>query len=150
MTTFVESRRASRTPWHLWVVGGLLLLWNGFGVFDFTMSLTQGEPYLRSMGMTDPQIAYFNTMPAWTWVAWIAGVGGGLLGALTLLLRRRWAVPAFVVSLLGLLAGWVYAFGLSNGAEVMGAYLPMQMVIFVACVIQLAYAWWLLRRSVLR
>jgi hypothetical protein len=72
MTTFVDSRRGSRAPWHLWVVGVLTLLWNGFGVYDFTMSLTQGEPYLRSMGMSDAQITYFNGMPSWTWVAWIA------------------------------------------------------------------------------
>jgi hypothetical protein len=150
MTTFVDSRRGSRAPWHLWVVGVLTLLWNGFGVYDFTMSLTQGEPYLRSMGMSDAQITYFNGMPSWTWVAWIAGVGGGLVGSILLLLRRRLALYAFAVSLLGLLAGWVYAFGMSNGAEVMGKFLPMQFVIMAACLLQLAYAWWLSRRGVLR
>ena len=42
-----------KTPWHLWLVAGLALLWNGFGAFDSFMSLTQGDPYLRSMGMTE-------------------------------------------------------------------------------------------------
>ena len=150
MTTYVQSSRSARAPWHLWVVGALALLWNGFGVYDFIMSMTQGEPYLRSMGMTEAQIAYFNAMPSWTWVAWIVGVGGGFAGAILLLLRRRWALHAFVLSLLGLLASWVYTFALSNGAEVMGAQLPMQFVIMGVCLALAAYAWWVTRRGLLR
>lgn len=41
---------------------------------------------------------YIYTLPAWTWVAWCIGVFGGLLGAVLLLMRRRFAVWAFVVS----------------------------------------------------
>ena len=25
-----------KTPWHLWVVGVLALLWNGFGAYDLS------------------------------------------------------------------------------------------------------------------
>ena len=33
----------TKTPWHLWLVGVVSLLWNGFGGYDFIMSTTQGE-----------------------------------------------------------------------------------------------------------
>jgi hypothetical protein len=55
-----------------------------------------------------------------------------------LLLRRRWAVPAFVVSLLGLLAGWVYAFGHVQRRRGDGQVLPMAVRrIMGACLLQL-------------
>ena len=139
-----------RTPWHLWVVGVVALLWNGFGCTDFTMTQTRGDAWLTSMGMTEPQLAYFHAMPAWTHVAWGVGVWGGLLGAILLLLRRKWATPVFVASFLGWLAGAIYAFGLSDGLEAMGSAWPMQIVIGAACVFFVWYAWTLGKKGVLR
>ena len=40
-----ETSMTKSTPWHLWVVGVVSLLWNAFGGYDFIMSATQGETY---------------------------------------------------------------------------------------------------------
>ena len=140
----------TKTPWHLWLVGVVSLLWNGFGGYDFIMSTTQGETYWRASGMTQPMIDYYNAMPTWMYGPWIIGVWGGLLGGILLLLRRKWATPVFVVSFLGWLAGAIYAFGLSNGLETMGSMWPMQIVIGSACVFFIWYAWAMGKRGVLR
>lgn len=137
-------------PWHLWVVGVIALLWNGFGCFDMIMSLGRGEAWFRQMGMTEAQIAYFNAMPAWTFAAWGLGVFGGAIGALLLLLRRRWAPHAFALSLLGWLAGVVYAVFLSDGIAAMGSAWPMQIVIGAVCVFLVWYAWTMAKRGWLR
>lgn len=139
-----------RTPWHLWVVGVLAALWNGFGCFDYFMTQTRRDEWFAQVGMTEAQLAYFNTMPAWTHAAWAIGVWGGLLGAVLLLLRRKWALPVFVVSFLGWAAGAVYAFALSDGMEAMGSMWPMQIVIGAACVFFIWYAWMLGKKAVLR
>ncbi|KQY82042.1 MULTISPECIES: hypothetical protein [unclassified Brevundimonas] len=139
-----------RTPWHLWIVGILAALWNGFGCIDYVMTQTRQDEWFAQMGMTEAQIAYFNAMPAWTHGAWAIGVWGGLLGAILLLLRRKWATPVFVISFLGWLAGAVYAFALSGGMEAMGPMWPMQIVIGGACVFFIWYAWMLGKRGVLR
>ena len=141
--------RGARTPWHLWVVGVLAALWNGFGCFDYIMTQTRRDEWFVQMGMTEAQLTYFNAMPAWTHAAWAIGVWGGLLGALLLLLRRKWATPVFVVSFLGWLAGAVYAFALSDGIEAMGPMWPMQIVIGAACVFLIWYAWTMSKRGVL-
>src|SRR5690606_28460329 len=39
------------TPTHLWVVGILSLLWNGFGAYDYTMSHVGGLAYFETMGL---------------------------------------------------------------------------------------------------
>lgn len=139
-----------KTPWHLWVVGVVGVLWNAFGCWDYTMTQLKGEEHLRSFGMTDVQIAYFDATPAWAHGAWAIGVWGGVLGAVLLLVRRKWAFHAFVVSFLGWLAGIVYAFGMSNGMEAMGSMWPMQIVIGAACVFFIWYANMMSTKGVLR
>ena len=140
----------TRTPWYLWVVGIVAALWNGFGCYDYVMTQTNRDQWFEQMGMTPDQLAYFNAMPSWTHAAWAIGVWGGLLGAILLLLRRKVAVPVFVLSFLGWLAGAVYAFGMSNGMEVMGDMWWMQLIIGAACVFFVWYAWTMSKKGVLR
>jgi hypothetical protein len=98
----------ARTPWHLWVVGVLSLLWNAFGCYDYTMTKLNGAKYMSAMGMSDEAIAYMAAMPAWLTVFWALGVWGSLAGSVLLLLRSRHAVTAFVVSLVGLAVSQFY------------------------------------------
>ncbi|HZV84721.1 MAG TPA: hypothetical protein VFF48_07015 [Brevundimonas sp.] len=140
----------ARAPWHLWIVGVVTMLWNGFGCFDYIMTQTRKDEWFAQMGMTEAQVAYFDAMPAWTHAAWAIGVWGGLLGGILLLLRRKWATPVLVVSFLGWLAGAIYAFGMSDGLKVMGPMWPMQIVIGGACVFFIWYAWTMSKKGVLR
>ncbi len=142
---------ASRTPWHLWVVGLIGIPWNGFGVFDYLGTQMRGEAHLREFGMTDAQIAYMDAMPAWMTAVWAIGVWGALLGTLLLLLRNRLAVPVFAASLLAFVASLIYPYFLSNGAELMGETAGiMNAVIFAGCLFFLLYARAMARRGVLR
>jgi len=140
-----------KTPWHLWVVGVVAVAWNAFGCWDYTMTHLKGEAHLRAFGMTDAQIAYFDAMPAWTHATWAIGVWGGLLGAVLLLLRRRWALHAFVLSFLGFVGGLIYSYGLSDASAVMGpnAWM-MNALIGGACILFIWYAWAMAKRGVLR
>lgn len=141
------------TPWHLWVVGLAGIPWNGFGAYDYFMTLTGGEEYLRAFGMNDAQIAYFHAMPAWITAIWAIGVWGALLGTLLLLLRQKSALPVFIVSFAAFLLSLVYTYVLSSGAEVMGDTVNMAMmnaVIAAGCVFFIWYAWAMTKRGVLR
>ena len=142
---------ASRTPRHLWAVGVLALLWNGYGAYDYVMTNTGGEGYLRGTGFTDAQIAYFNAMPAWMTAVWAIGVWGGLLGAILLLVRRKLAYPVFAVSFVTILISMVYSYALSDGAEVMGtSYSIMSAVVALIGLGELLYARAMAKRGVLR
>ena len=97
-----------RTPAHLWIVGILSLLWNGFGCYDYLMTRTKGASYIDSMMHTDQGaaiMAYINGFPIWVSAAWGLGVWGGLLGSILLLMRSRHAVAAFAVSMIGAIIG---------------------------------------------
>lgn len=103
-----ESRAV---PVHLWIVGVLALLWNGFGCVDYMMTRTRNEDWLKSMmPELDPTVLYtwVDSFPIWAQIGWGLGVWMGLLGSALLLIRNRWAVHAFALSLIGAIIGLGY------------------------------------------
>lgn len=99
-----------KTPWHLWVVGGVSLVWNAFGALDYTMTKMRNAEYLA--GFTPEQQAWFASYPIWANVGWALGVWGSVLGSVLLLVRSRHAVTAFLLSLVGLAISCIYQFGM--------------------------------------
>jgi hypothetical protein len=141
----------ARTPWHLWVVGIVAILWNGFGAYDYVMTRLQGDAYMRTAGMTEAQIAHFNAMPVWMTAAWAIGVWGGVLGALLLLARSKWALHAFVASLAAFIVSLIYTYAMTNGAEIMGQQVMiMQGVILASCLFFVWYARRVTKQGLLR
>ena len=110
----------TKTPWHLWLIGVIALLFNAIGVFDFVMNMAQGAKYLTSAGMTPDQVAHYQQMPGWMMVVWAVGVFGAFGASILLLLRRKLALPVFVLSLAAFLVSLLYTYVLTNGGAVMG------------------------------
>ena len=152
----------SAVPWHLWVVGVIAVLWNAYGGYDYTMSMTQGATYMAASGMTPDQIAYYEAMPVWMTAIWAIGVWGGVLGSLLLLLRNKLAFPVFAVSFGAFVFSLLYTYGLSDGGKVMGFMMQdgvkaassmimiMQGVIAAGCAFFTGYAWTMSKKGVLR
>jgi hypothetical protein len=109
---------AAKTPWHLWVVGIVSLLWNAMGAMDFTMTHLKPDDWLKAF--TPEQVAYLQGFPLWSEVAWGVGTLGSLLGSVLLLLRMSAAFHLFAASLVGALFTSLYSFGLSDGLRIMG------------------------------
>lgn len=148
-----DTMMKAAPPWHLWAVGGLSLLWNGFGAYDFVMSVTQGEAYWRASGMNDAMIAYYNAMPVWMYAAWVVGVWGAVAGSILLLLRSRFAVHVFALSLIGavlsLLYGQVIDKAPAPPAELaVMAWMPYVIALIAAFLAW--YAWTMQKKGVLR
>lgn len=139
----------TRTPWHLWVVAIVALLWNSVGAVDYVMTQTRNAQYMASF--TPQQLAFFYSLPAWTIAAWATGVWGGLLGSLLLLFRKGIACWFFLASLIGVMLTNFQNYILSNGLEVMGGAgaLVFSAVIFVVAVGLYVYASALLKRGVI-
>lgn len=138
------AAEAGRTPWHLWVVAGLGVLWNLVGAFDYVMTQTRNEAYMGQF--TPEQLEYFYGFPAWVVALWALAVWGGLLGTILLLLRKRLAVPVLLISFLAMIATSLHNFVLSNGLEVIGGVgLAFSGLIFL-----IALGLWLYGRAMAR
>jgi len=135
------ARVSARTPWHLWIVAILGLLWNSIGAVDFTLTQLKNELYLKSC--TPEQLEYFSRIPLWVVGAWGLGVYGGFLGSIFLLLRRRWAVWTYGGSLVGAVLTPIYSYGMSDGLKIMGGGagpIVFSAVIVVIAALLLVYA----------
>ena len=131
------------TPKHLWVVGILSLLWNGFGAYDYTMSHVGGVDYFETMGLDAAAYTWFQDLPGWSVAAWAVGVWGSVLDSILLLLRSRHAQTAFLISIVGAVISFAYQFSSERPASLEGGMATiMPVVILVLIVAQ----WWYARR----
>ncbi|MEO1490233.1 MAG: hypothetical protein AAFR88_12485 [Pseudomonadota bacterium] len=102
-----------KTPWHLWAIGIVSLIWNAGGASDYLQVQLEVQSYLQQgaeMTGTSVEeiIAYNDAMPFWVNISWPFGVWGAIAGSLLLLLRSRFAGHAFVISLIGLAFTSIY------------------------------------------
>lgn len=120
------------------IVALIAVLWNAFGVFQYLSSVGLfGDPMA---GMKDVQRAAADSIPAAIIGAFAVGTFAGLIGSLGLLLRKRWALPILILSLLALIAleGWILF--LSGALEAFGgAGLPSIIIVVAALLAWLAY-----------
>ena len=145
----------ARAPAHLWIVGALALLWNAFGCYDYVMTRMRNTEYFEGMMPgTDPDavLAYIDSFPVWAQAGWGFGVWGGLAGAILLLIRNRYAVWAFALSLIGSILGLGYQLANPGGPaemhEGIGGVIPY--VIIAVAAFQAWYAWTQDKKGVLR
>jgi hypothetical protein len=99
----------SRPPAWFWIVAVLGLLWELFGV---AMYLMQVGVLPNSGQMSDAERSLMESSPMWVTGLFAIAVFAGALGALGLLLRRRWARPLLILSLIAVIlqfGGWLLA-----------------------------------------
>src|SRR6476646_5074726 len=145
-----------RTPVHLWIVGILSQLWNCFGAYDYVMTRTHNMEYLRTaMPGVDPKVglAWVEGMPMYAQFGWGLGVWFALLGSILLLIRSRWAVWSFGLSLLGALLSLGYQLLMAPpmpGATESPAMKVMPLFIIAVAIGLFLYARAMEKRGVLR
>jgi len=144
----VRGAPRARTPVHLWIVGVLALLWSLMGVVDYLATQTQWQPYMAAF--TPEQLDYFYGFPVWMVAAWAFAVWCGFAGTLGLLLRRRWAVWMYAVSLAGLAISTVYQYVFTDAASILGRVAAIfTVVIWAVAIFLLLYARAMAKRGVL-
>ncbi len=112
-----------------WIVSGLLFVWALIGDMAYLAQVTAD---LDELAKTDPiSASAFRTMPEWVWTAYAVAVWVGTLGAIALLLRRKWAVPLYAVSLIAVILQFGWTFLATQLIEAKGA----DVLIFPAVII---------------
>jgi len=125
----VQTDSTAQTPRHLWIVGIVTLIWNGFGALDYLLTQLRVEAYMAQF--SPEQLAYFYGFPAWADAAWALGVWGSVIGSTGLLLRQSWAQWVFAAALLGLAGTTLYTMVVTDGLDVMGGTGPLLFTLFI-------------------
>ncbi len=136
----MNVKLATKPPVWFWIVSVLALLWNLMGVMAYL-----GQAYMTEdmkAEYTSEQLVLIESTPAWVTAAFAIAVWGGLLGCIALLLRKKWAKPVLMLSLIAVLIQMAYSFFMTNAAEVygqvQGVVTPLIVIIIAVILVQFA------------
>lgn len=125
------TNKTKPATWY-WVVSVLALIWNLMGVLAYL-----GQAFITEemkAEYTAEQLTLLEGRPAWVTAAFAIAVWGGLLGCIALLIRKRWARPLLLVSLLGIVAQTGYNLFATNAAEIFGTLQGLVMPLIVVII----------------
>jgi len=119
-----------------WVISIALLLWGlGGASIYIAYFIETPEEFAETAETAANRQAYADyiaNIPFWAIAVGIIAAATRLLGAIGLLLRRAWALPLYIISVVFFLAALYRAFFLANVASVMsGVHITIELV-FVA------------------
>jgi len=115
----MTDNESTKPPAWFWIVSVVALLWNLLGAMMYL-----GQAFITDdvkAALPAEQLELLENTPAWATAAFAIAVWAGVLGCLALLLRKKWARPVLLLSLLGILVQMGYSFFMTNAAEVYGA-----------------------------
>lgn len=141
-----DASERPKTPWHIWPVGILALIWNGAGAGTIFLAQLGRLP-----GITADEAAYYAAQAGWFIAVTDIAVLSAMAGAIALLRRSRWAVLLFMLSILciGVTAAWDLGAGTSRMFANQGALIAT-LVIWLLAALELWYALAMRRRGILR
>ncbi len=108
-----------KAPMWFWIVSTMALVWNIVGVIAYL-----GQAYMTTEdleNMSSAERLLLESQPVWVTGAFAIAVWGGTLGCILLLLRKAWARPVLLISLMGIVAQISHTFFMSNTFEVYGS-----------------------------
>lgn len=135
-----------KTPWHVWVVGILALLWNASGAVTIMMAQAG---WLSDVSAAEA--AYYAAQPLWFVIVTDIALVGAVAAAIALLFRSRTAVWLFAVSLTAIVITNAYDFATGMSSSFINAgTLIVTCLIVVLAILELFYARAMAKRGVLR
>ena len=140
-----------RAPRHFWIIGIIMLLWNGMGAMDYVMTVSRNAGYLAQF--TPERLDFFDAFPAWAKGSWALAVWLYVIGTLLMLWRSRLAVRFLTSGFLFLIITTFHNLFLATvpALETMSTFEQIfALVIFVLAILQIVYAEYMRRAGVLR
>lgn len=129
-------------PKWVLIVGAVLILWNLGGASMFVLDMLRSPEEIAAMPAD--QQALWSQMPGWAWAAYCVGTFGGLLAAIGIVMRKKWAVHLALVSVIAVIVNFIPAFFMSEGVDV---WQP-QFYVFPLVILALALLmWWVAAKA---
>lgn len=139
----------AKVPVWFWIVAVILVLWNGYGVWDFIGTNFMADTYLQAY--TPEQQAYFTGFPMWFTVIWAVAILTAFFGAVALLIRNPLAVSLSFASVVLYILASICSLFVLGGMAVMGMVgLIFTVVLFLILLAQFWVARWAVGRGILR
>jgi hypothetical protein len=132
-------------PVSFWVISIALLLWGLGGASIYVAYFVETPEEFAQTAETaanrEAYADYIENIPYWSIAVGIIAALTRLVGAVGLLLRRAWALPLYVLSLVFFLAALYRAFVLASVADVMsGPHIAVELAFLTLSIFAIWFA----------
>ena len=133
----MEESLAIKPPKWFYIVAGVALVWNIMGVMAYLQDAMITEAEIAALPPVEQ--VYYQDIAVWAVSAYAFAVCAGFVGCVLLLLRKKWATPVLIVSLLGVLVQMYHAFFVVDSMAVFGPGEVIMPIMVIAISIYLVY-----------
>ena len=112
-----------------WTISIIALLWNIMGLLAYL-----GQAYMTDEALAllpDADQAYYANVPTWVTSAFAIAVLTGCFGSVALILKKRWAMTMFTISLIAVVIQVVYNLIIQDFVALSGARIILPLVTLV-------------------
>ena len=117
-TNSTEHSEIAAPPVWFWIITSIALLWYLMDTSAFFMRVLMTDEAIQAIPETQRHL--YQNIPLWVNIVFASEVFGGTLGSIGLLLRKKWALPFFVVSIVGVLGQTSNIWFLTDAVSAMG------------------------------
>lgn len=126
-------------PVWFYIAASLAVTWESMGLFAYVSTIMiSAEDMIK---MTEAEQNIHKATPAWANGVFAIAVFSGFIGSLLLLLKKAWALPVLIISLLAILVQMYNAFFIMDSFAVFGpggTIMPIMVIVIAILLIGLA------------
>ncbi len=111
---------SQKVPVVFWIIAVIAIIWNAMGVNQYLQQAYQTDAFKAGMPSEEALEMAINT-PSWAMSAFAVAVFFGLLASIALILKKRLAIPLFLISLIGIIVQMIHNVFISDSVELMGS-----------------------------
>ena len=126
-----EAETKPGVPAWYWAAAGSALLFELLGCYFYLAEVRMTAEEIAALPLD--QAAMLAARPAWYYAAFGLAVWVGLAGTIGLLLRRAWAVPALLISLIAVITQFSAIFVVPEMRNVTSDALLGPVVVIIVC-----------------
>lgn len=112
------SDTSASPPRSFLITSVIALIWNIIGIVTYLASVMLGDEALAAM--PEAEQALYASTPVFVTAAYALAVHTGTLASIGLLLKKAWAAPVFIVSLICIIVQMGYSIFLTDLVATMG------------------------------
>ncbi len=133
-----------KTPLIYWIVTGLALIWNAMGCYNWFREYDFYKNPASRIALPENMRDIYDFTPEWSYIVFAVAVVTGLVGSVLLLLKKKSAVPVFLVSLIAVLVLQLNFLFLTDLVAQKGfstAVMPIIVIVFAVFLFFFSRAW---------